>query len=445
MLRFQQSTIANKILLGFLPLIVLLGGIPIFALVNLDKLTEMNQKMVHEDLFVLESIDDLFNELFLQESFGQHYLIRQTEEIKQRFIDHGDVFKTVLSKLKNSAFNSALLKKIDEIYVHHHRYHMLYLTHYQASEALFADNPTINNKKISIQFDELSRLINEVKKDAYEHQESQIRQMASISDRAYRIMAGLAIGGILIGIGSAFMAFRYTRRSIHKLIRATQEIAGGNFNVVPQIKGAGELQTLAEAFSKMGNRLATLEKRNLDTNPLTHLPGGATIETVLETRLENKLPSAFCLVDIDNFKAFNDRYGYATGNSIIKETATIIQAATSRFGTDHDFVGHIGGDDFVFLTIPEKYEDICREIIDRFDARVPKFYTLEDAERGFIESTSRQGEEMHFPIMTLSIAVVTNVGRSESNHIRFGEIAAELKKKAKNIDGSVFVVDQRRE
>ncbi len=133
--------------------------------------------------------------------------------------------------------------------------------------------------------------------DAYEHQENQIRQMAAISDRAYRIMAGLAISGILIGIGSAYMAFRYTRRSIHKLIRATQEIASGNFNVIPQIKGAGELQTLADAFSKMGNRLATLEKRNLDTNPLTHLPGGATIETVLEARLENKLPSVFCLVE----------------------------------------------------------------------------------------------------------------------------------------------------
>jgi hypothetical protein len=108
-------------------------------------------------------------------------------------------------------------------------------------------------------------------------------------------------------------------------------------------------------------------------------------------------------------------------------------------------VGHIGGDDFVFLTVPERYEAICREIIKRFDARIPEFYTIEDAERGFIESKSRQGEKMRFPIMTVSMAVVTNADKKECNHIRFGEIAAELKSKAKTLSGSVFVVDQRRD
>ena len=441
MIGYQSSAIANKILLGFSPLIVLLGIIPLFALVNLDKLAEMNQRIVQEDMFVIESIDDLFNELLLQESFGQHYLIARTEEIKQRFTDHNEKFKALLSQLKKKTSDHALSAKIAEVSVHHRSYNTLYRTYFQTSNALFTDNVAF----ISAQFDRLSRLIKDIKQDAYKHQGNRVRQIATISDRAFKIMAGLAITGILIGIGSAFWAFRYILRSIQQLIRATEEVASGNFNFVPEIKGAGELKKLAQSFTDMGHRLADLEKRSLDTNPLTRLPGGVTIETILKNRLDENLPTAFCLIDIDNFKAFNDRYGYATGNSVIKTTASIIQQMTGDYGTDNDFVGHIGGDDFVFITIPEKYEKICREIIRKFDNQAPQFYTSEDAKRGFIKSTSRQGEKMHFPIMALSIAVVTNTDKKECNHIRFGEIAAELKNKAKTLSGSVFVVDQRRD
>ena len=445
MIGYRSSTIANKILLGFFPLIVLLGVIPLFALINLDKLTEMNQRMVQEDIFIIESIDELFNELLLQESFGQHYLIAQTDEIKQRFTDHNEKFNVLLSQLKEKTSDSTLSAKIAKISVHHHSYNTLYRTYFQASNALFTDNAALNNRKISAQFDRLSRFIKDIKQDAYKHQENRIRQIAAISNRAFKIMAGLAIIGILIGIGSAFLAFRYILRSIQQLIRATEEVASGNFDFVPAIKGAGEIKILAQSFSEMGHRLAALEKRNLDTNPLTRLPGGVTIETILKTRLDQNLPTAFCLIDIDNFKAFNDRYGYATGNSVIKTTSRIIQQMTGDSGTDNDFVGHIGGDDFVIITIPEKFEKICREIIRKFDTQAPQFYTVEDAERGFIESTSRQGKKMRFPIMALSIAVVTNVGKKECSHIRFGEIAAELKNKAKTLSGSVFVVDQRRD
>ncbi len=86
---------------------------------------------------------------------------------------------------------------------------------------------------------------------------------------------------------------------------------------------------------------------------MTHLPGGVTIETILKNRLDENLPTAFCLIDIDNFKAFNDRYGYATGNSVIKTTSKIIQQMTGDYETDNDLVGHIGEDYFVFITGPD--------------------------------------------------------------------------------------------
>ncbi len=445
MIRYRSSTIANKILLGFLPLIALLGIIPYFAFKSLEEVREINQRIVQEDMWVIGSTDVLLNELLLQQAFGQHYLISRTDRIRQQFIEHATKFDTVVARMKEVQVDQVFSTKINKIADHHQRYNTLYSTYYQTAETLFPVNTAVQNKKITAEFDALSRLINEIKQATFKRQETRVREIALISHKALKIMAGLFIIGILVGIVSVFLGFRYILRSIQQLIKATEEIARGNFDFVPQIKGAGELQRLAESFSEMGKRLATLEKRNLETNPLTRMPGGAAIETVLKTRLEQRLPAAFCLVDIDNFKAFNDRYGYATGNSVIKETGKIIREATSKFGTDNDFVGHIGGDDFVFLTVPERYEAICREIIKRFDARIPEFYTIEDAERGFIESKSRQGEKMRFPIMTVSMAVVTNADKKECNHIRFGEIAAELKSKAKTLSGSVFVVDQRRD
>ncbi len=445
MIGFRQSTIANKIILGFFPLIFLLGLIPIYALTNISKMTEMNQRMVQEDIYIIESIDDLFNELLLQESFGQHYLIAQTEEVKKHFIQHGDTFKSLLNALKKRVTDPGLSAKISQIAAHHQRYLVMYLTHYQSLETVYDDDLTVSARRISVQFDRLSRFINDMKQEAYKHQENRVREIAQISNTSFKIMAALAIAGILLGIGSSFIAFRYIIRSINQLIQATEEIARGNFDFVPAIKGEGELKVLAQSFSEMGHRLAALEKSNLDKNPLTRLPGGVTIESVLKERLDEERPTAFCLVDIDHFKAFNDRYGYATGNSVIIMTAQTIERSAKKYGAETDFVGHIGGDDFVFITTPIKYERICQEIIKRFDAKINEFYNAQDIANGYIESTSRQGEKMKFPVMTISIAVVTNMDKKECSHIRFGEIAAELKKKAKTLNGSVFVVDQRKD
>ncbi len=79
------------------------------------------------------------------------------------------------------------------------------------------------------------------------------------------------------------------------------------------------------AFLAMGKRLRKLEEMYLDASPLTRLPGGIAIENVLKKRIDSSQPIAFCVLDLDNFKAFNDRYGYANGSEVIKETAKIIE------------------------------------------------------------------------------------------------------------------------
>jgi diguanylate cyclase (GGDEF)-like protein len=182
----------------------------------------------------------------------------------------------------------------------------------------------------------------------------------------------------------------------------------------------------------------------LDTNPLTHLPGGIAIENVLKKRITSDSLFAFCLVDLDNFKAYNDHYGYARGNQVIKNTAQIIEKAVKKHGTDETFYGHIGGDDFVVISSIDHYAKICRFIIDRFDKTIDALYDSKDMSEGFIIRKTRKGVKEKFPIMTISIGVVTNKKRKLTHAVQVGEIAAEVKNYAKSKPGSLYIVDRRK-
>jgi len=177
---------------------------------------------------------------------------------------------------------------------------------------------------------------------------------------------------------------------------------------------------------------------------LTRMPGGLAIESFLSKRLEMDKNIAFCMLDLDNFKSYNDRYGYAKGNEVIRATAAIIKSVVAEHGSKEDFVGHIGGDDFAIITNTTTYEMICEAVIKRFDENIIYFYNATDRERGHIVAKNRQGYQVTFPMMTISIAVVTNDLGKQFNQIEIGEIAAELKEFAKSTPGSIFVTNRRR-
>ncbi len=200
---------------------------------------------------------------------------------------------------------------------------------------------------------------------------------------------------------------------------------------------------LSQAFVAMGKRLGSLEEMYRDASPLTRLPGGIAIENIMKRRLDSGQQLAFCLLDLDNFKAFNDYYGYAHGNEVLKETAHILETVVRTKGSPDDFVGHIGGDDFVVITDPASMRGVCEETIRLFDRRIPAFYNEKDRAAGFILGKTRQGQDMRFPLMTISIAVVTNEKREIRDALEAAEIAAELKDYAKTIPTSVYVVNKR--
>ncbi|MGE5398554.1 MAG: response regulator [Chitinophagales bacterium] len=174
-------------------------------------------------------------------------------------------------------------------------------------------------------------------------------------------------------------------------------------------------------------------------NPLTGLPGNVLIEERLDILLSKQAPFSVCYVDLDNFKAYNDAYGFLKGDEVIKMVAHILKVATEKYGSAEDFVGHIGGDDYVFFTLLEKVDTVCQEIIDMFDGSIPLFFDAQDRQRGFIIGTDRDGNTREIPIMTISIAVVDCKNNAFKDGFQVSEIAALTKKVAKELPHSNYI------
>ena len=184
--------------------------------------------------------------------------------------------------------------------------------------------------------------------------------------------------------------------------------------------------------------------RDLEANPLTRLPGNVSIQRELEERLSRRPEElAVCYVDLDRFKAFNDHYGFKRGDDVIKATADVLLKASGAHGSPTDFVGHIGGDDFIVLTRREKAEALCEAIVRDFDAMARQLYDEEDRTRGFLLHTDRKGNSVKVPLLSVSIALVTSDTQPLTHPGQIARIGAELKAYAKQFERSIYVKERR--
>ena len=183
--------------------------------------------------------------------------------------------------------------------------------------------------------------------------------------------------------------------------------------------------------------------RSLDANPLTGLPGNTSILYETTRRIETARPFALAYLDIDNFKAFNDRYSYGRGDEVLVVTCRLVSTVVSESAGPEGFVGHIGGDDFVLISPPQAMEGICQTIIRRFDLVIPDFYDEEDRTRGYVDSVDRRGNREQFPIMTLSIVMVSSDTQPITHPGDISERVSQLKKQAKALQGSNYLCDRR--
>lgn len=429
-------------MLGYLSLSLLLILVSIFALSNLKRLNSINESILKTDVPLIDAADKMIDHLLVQELYGRRYAIQKSPDMLMLFRQRSEEFDQIAEQIPLLPGKNNF--PLDRLTALHNEYNDAFM---QGVEHIGKRSSLANkhNANIVKKQEALLAFIEKLSSDARNDQKTKAVTTVGIGANAFRITAALCILGLLLGGGSALIITRNISISINRLKLATQQISEGRFDYKHNALNQDELGELSSAFDEMAKRLKRLEEMYLDASPLTRLPGGIAIENILQKRLDAGMPLAFCVLDLDNFKAFNDRYGYAKGSEVIKATAGIIEEVISKNGTEGDFIGHIGGDDFVVISTPDRYTNICKKIIETFDKTIPDFYDNEDRARGSFIGKTRQGQEVSFPLMTISIAVVTNKDRKLTNIVEVGEIAAELKDYAKSLPGSTYVVDKRGE
>jgi diguanylate cyclase (GGDEF)-like protein len=189
----------------------------------------------------------------------------------------------------------------------------------------------------------------------------------------------------------------------------------------------------------------TLQRSDRDTgvHPSTRLPGTATIEGEIDRRIAAGESFAVCYADLDFFKEYNDRYSYREGDRVIRILASILHDCVKGMSGESGFVGHIGGDDFIFIITPGDIGRVCGEIVEVFDLLIALQYSEQDRRAGYFFGKDRRGHLHRVPLMTLSIGVITNLRRTFVNALQVSELANEMKTYAKSLPGSVYAVDRR--
>jgi diguanylate cyclase (GGDEF)-like protein len=210
--------------------------------------------------------------------------------------------------------------------------------------------------------------------------------------------------------------------------------------------GADDYVTKPFAIEELIARVGSVLRRSKtmrELSPLTGLPGNFRIAEELQRRVSSGGPVAVIHADLDNFKAFNDHYGFMRGDNVIKFTANVLVEAAGEIDDPSVFVGHVGGDDFITVMGPDAADRFCKEVIERFDDGILDFYDPQDALRGQVEVIDRRGERHAFPIVSISLGVATNLRRRFASEWEASAVASEMKEHAKSEAGSSFKVDRR--
>ncbi len=185
-------------------------------------------------------------------------------------------------------------------------------------------------------------------------------------------------------------------------------------------------------------------RQQIDRNPLSGLPGNLAIENRAREIIDNNREFALLYMDLDNFKGFNDCYGYSVGDEAIKLATNMLVEIVNKHSAGSDFVGHIGGDDFVIICKPSNAKPICEDIIRTYEKESQKLFHADDIENGYYVTNNRKGEENRLPCkLGMTIAVVIHDDKRYTNYLEMVDVAAELKKYGKSVDGSVYLMDRR--
>jgi diguanylate cyclase (GGDEF)-like protein len=436
-------SLRQKIFLSYVVMIAFTLLVGVYAIFSLKELNNITTTILLNYTIVNEKLTRMNDSIQAQDLYEKRYLMLRQNDAETMFWDRGRDFTFQLSELSGTkVFETGLT---DEISAKHQKYHALFRQEVSlARDGKHKEAEEIAATESKAAFRSVLALLKDMDFKIKARQDFYINQTDSLAEKSLLITSILSAVSILFGSLFAHLITDHLNTSILTLKEAADSIKSGDFDNLPEIKGADELSDLALSLKQMSTRLKELEVMNIDANPLTKLPGNLAIEKELFTRLNETKSFSFCLIDLDNFKAFNDRYSYARGSDLIQWLSELLISIKREYGTEEDFLGHIGGDDFILICSPERVQTICSKIIEEFDRGIIEHYDLEDAKKGFIISIDRNDKPAIFGIMTVSIAVVNTDRTLIREPKEVTQKVSELKQYAKTFAKSIYIVDRRR-
>jgi GGDEF domain-containing protein len=437
----RRFTIVQKIASGYLLFALFTLLALAFALHSLHSQSRRTELLVKRDIQALDLARELHGNLMAQERLEkQHHLLRDPELLEllvQRQTEFSDFWRQ-LAAIPDLPAAEKMVPTVNN-----------FLQQASQTVAKLVELPRSRAEQFTAE--QLAPPRNALRGDLEEltvqqsqRIEASLVALSMDNARSLRITFFIAFLGAALAGPVALLVILNIHRSLRELSRATQDISAGHFDTSIKLGRGDEFGDLAREFAHMGKKLADLERMCLDANPLTRLPGNLAIDRALQTRLDSGRPFAHLYVDLDNFKAYGDRYGYQAGSNIILKVSELIRKTVQKHGHPDDLVGHIGGDDYLVLTAPERAETIARELIASFDHSVPEFYSAEDRAAGFFTAKDRFGIERQFPLLTMSVAIILSDNIEAATPLAFSRACAHIKDHLKGLPGSNYLIDRRR-
>lgn len=438
-MKLPKLTINTKLLLSYLSMALLTLALSGYAVLSLQNLNKLAFNITNQDYLVLDNSKRMLDALQAQENTEKKALIFKDPLLEKIFWTRGQEFKAGIANIKKHKI-TALNVTLDRLSELQEQYQALFLKEWSLAQAGYTEEAGLLSEAEGKQIlDEMALQVRNIGKRAEGEINRNVRLFKDQSMKAFRITIALSVISLIFGITLAILLAYNIARPLKKLEKATALIAEGKFNNDLNMNRGDSIGSLARAFIVMADRLKALEATHRDASPLTGLPGNLAIENHLKERLAAKKRFSLCQLDLDNFKPFADHYGYAWGSEVIKETGQIIRQSVQNQDRAEVFIGHIGGDDFVLIAEPERAEQICQCVLQEFDRRSLNFYAEADRQRGFFSGYDRSGSQCDFPLVTMTIAIVSDDGSRFRNPLEMAEMAAKSKEYAKSLPGSNYV------
>lgn len=414
-----------------------------YALITLQKLSYVAYNLTTQKFVLAENTKTLMDTLLAQEGVEKKYLILKDPLLEQIFWQRSSEFHEVLKVMRNVSLDPKTKKTVDELGKLQDRLKESFSEEISMlKNGKIADAQALSDMSARTVVDKMAGKIRYIQIHVDQAISDEMNRIAKQSVKDAHMTIGIALFSLVLGIAFALILTRNISKPLKQLQKAAGIIAEGNLDHKIEARRDDEIGALAKSFAEMTKRLKVLEELNLDASPLTGLPGNLAIENKIEQMLAKGEKFSLCQVDLDNFKPFADKYGYAWGSEVIKEVASLLTEYISNGGMNELFIGHIGGDDFVVIGDPDQVESICRKLVFDFEKRIMSYYAKEDAQNGYFIGKNRQGIRQKFPLITITAAIVTDDGSRFKNPLDMARMAAELKEYAKMLPGSNYVTEQ---